>query len=70
MNVLLKEEKWLLLKGSKSKYDWAKTTKEKSKSAEGVRGQSTDYGRMTAKCLILWAQIHIPIPNINYFKMS
>ena len=43
MNVLLKEEKWLLLKGNKSKYDWAKTNKEKkSKSAEGVRGQSTD----------------------------
>jgi hypothetical protein len=49
MNVLLKEEKWLLLKGSKSKYDWAKTNKGKSKSAEGVRGQSTDYGRMMAK---------------------
>ena len=46
MNVLLKEEKWLLLKGNKSKYDWAKTNKEKSKSAEGVRGQSTDYGRI------------------------
>ena len=46
MNVLLKEEKWLLLKGNKSKYDWAKTNKEKSKSAEGVRGQSTDYGHI------------------------
>ena len=45
MNFLLKEEKWLLLlKGSKSKYDWAKTNKKKSKSAEGVRGESTDYG--------------------------